>query len=344
MEHLTKQIQRLLARDTAKARALGALMQVQSGDGRLNIGVAAGDAAPDARFPIASISKMFTATLVIKLVAEGRFDLDTPIRDLLPGRDLTGLHAINGVQRGSLLTARHLLHQTSGLADYYEGGMLDEIKRNEDRAFDLDEVLRMTRAQSPLGLPDSGRAYYSDTNFQLLGAVLTEATGMPFVSLLKSRICDPLGLASTGLAEAGSAPLALTYKDRKLDLPRMLADMAPDGGIVSTLEDMTRFVRAHRTGTLFTGPERAEMETWLPLYFPFQYGLGLMRFKLPWWMSPFSETPALIGHSGATGSFAFHVPKHDLTLVGSFNRLGEERRPFGLMLRVVRLLVTEGAI
>jgi CubicO group peptidase (beta-lactamase class C family) len=76
------------------------------------------------------------------------------------------------------------------------------------------------------------------------------------------------------------------------------------------------------------------------MHFPLQYGGGLMRFRLPGWMTLWRPSPELIGHSGASGSFAYHAPERDVFLVGTFNQTDAPKRPFGFMLRVLKAIET----
>jgi hypothetical protein len=80
------------------------------------------------------------------------------------------------------------------------------------------------------------------------------------------------------------------------------------------------------------------MKSWRRIFYPFQYGLGLMRFKLPRIFSPFSATPELIGHSGASSAFLFYSDIGQLYIGGTLNQLENRRRPFGLMLKVIKML------
>ena len=70
-----------------------------------------------------------------------------------------------------------------------------------------------------------------------------------------------------------------------------------------------------------------------------QYGYGLMRFKLPHWMTMFRHTPELIGHSGSSGLFAFYAPEKDLYIVGTFNQIDKPARPFNFMLNVISTMI-----
>ena len=91
-------------------------------------------------------------------------------------------------------------------------------------------------------------------------------------------------------------------------------------------------------GKLFAGPATLDrMQRWKRIFFPFQYGLGLMRFKLPRILSPLSATPELIGHSGATSSFLFYSPIDRLYIGGTLNQLENQGRPFRLMIKVVKI-------
>jgi D-alanyl-D-alanine carboxypeptidase len=80
------------------------------------------------------------------------------------------------------------------------------------------------------------------------------------------------------------------------------------------------------------------MKNWKRLSFPLQYGLGLMRFKLPRLLSPLSPTAELIGHAGASSAFLFHSDVGQLYIGGTLNQLQNQGRPFRLMLKVVSIL------
>ena len=340
---LEQDLQALLDTEAARPRTHDVLLRVRSGDGRVDFQGAGGGAAPDARFPIASIAKMFTATLILQLSDEGRIDLDQTAQSLLPEVDLTGLHVVKGVDHGPRLTIRQLLHQTSGLADYYEGELAADLKAGRDRPFDLDDVLRMTRALPPQAAPDSGRSYYSDTNYQLLGAVIEAVTGQTFDTALQARISAPLGLRRTGVSQGSDIGLPIYLRDQILHVPRMLASMAPDGGILSTPDELMTFLRAFMEGGLFGPANFPMMRNWNRLYFPLSYGYGMMRISLPLWLTLFRATPELIGHSGSSGSFAFHAPGPDVFLTGTFNQIDAPRRPVGFMLKVLKIVESHRA-
>jgi CubicO group peptidase (beta-lactamase class C family) len=128
------------------------------------------------------------------------------------------------------------------------------------------------------------------------------------------------------------------HRNSVINLPLALSSMGPDGGIVSTTDDLLRFLQGFWGGGLLRPETVIAMQTWNPLFFPLNYGYGVMRFKIPRWMALFRDTPEFVGHSGSTGSFAFYVPRHDVHIVGTFNQLDQARRPYNFLLKVLRIV------
>jgi CubicO group peptidase (beta-lactamase class C family) len=337
MNDNAQKLQTLIDKESRRANTHGVLLGVQSADGRVNFQGAAGDASPNSPYFIASVTKMFTATVIMQLVDEGRLDLDAPITDYLPGDLLDGIHVYEGTDYSHQLKVYQLVQQTSGLADYYEDDLIEDFKHSRDRAYNLDDVLQMVRNLKPSAAPDSGKAHYSDTNYQLLGAIIEAITDCPLAQVFQSRIFGPLALDQTYVFDhtiQRSTPIPLYNQSLRLDVPLAMSSMAPDGGIVSTLSDSLIFLKAYFEGKLFDQRHFERMYQWNPLFFPMQYGYGLMRFRLPRAMTLFRETPELIGHSGSSGSFAFYAPSDKLYMVGTFNQIDKPSRPFNFMLKV----------
>ncbi|MEO1287228.1 MAG: serine hydrolase domain-containing protein [Chloroflexota bacterium] len=254
---------------------------------------------------------------------------------------LEGIHIYDGVDYSNQLKVSQLMNQTSGLADYYEDQFIEDFKRNRDRAYDLNDVLAMVRDLKPSAIPDSGESYYSDTNYQLLGAIIEAITDCPLAQVFQARIFELLQLENTYVFDhtrQRSHPLSLFNKAQHLEVPLALSSMAPDGGIVSNLSDSLTFLTAYFAGDLFVSNNFERMYQWNPLFFPMQYGYGLMRFKVPHWMNLFRETPELIGHSGSSGSFAFYEPKAQIYMVGTFNQIDAPQRPFQFMMKVLNIV------
>ncbi|MEZ4711254.1 MAG: serine hydrolase domain-containing protein [Caldilineaceae bacterium] len=343
MSRINAKLQQLIPKEANKSLTHSVLLGVQSGDDRVQFRGAAGDASPESPYFIASITKMFTTTVVMQLVDEGRLNLDAPIQKYLPHLDLERIHVHKGVDYSQDLKLYQLIHQTSGLADYFEDALVDDLKQNKDRAYDLDDVLGMVRQMSPTAMPGSGKSYYSDTNYQLLGAIIEAVTEAPLAEVFHSRIFEPLQLEETEVYDYTrwqnkTQPLPFYHKAQRLNLPLALSSMGADGAIVSTLLDTLCFLRAYFAGGLFDSGHFERMMKWNALFFPFEYGYGLMRVQLPRWMTLFRPTPELVGHSGASGSFAFYAPQKDLYIAGTFNQMDKRSRPLNFMLNVINVV------
>jgi CubicO group peptidase (beta-lactamase class C family) len=309
---------------------------------------------------IASITKMYTAAATMILEERGDLSLDDPISMFLPDSLVKGLHRYKGHDYSAKLRIYHLVSHTSGLPDYFmdkpQGGqsIFDRLVADGDLAWDLADVVDISKNNlapkfqpEPKDQAKSGKkAYYSDTNFQLLGSVLESVAQKPLQEIFSEHIIEPLGLASTYLhgysgtqMTPGRQPANIYYKTKALYLDKAMTSFGPDGGLVSNVEESLKFLRYFMEGKLFAHPSTLErMKSWRKIFFPFQYGLGLMRFQLPKIFSPFSPNPELIGHSGATSAFLFFSNVGQLYIGGTLNQIDNQGRPYRMMLKMIKLI------
>jgi CubicO group peptidase (beta-lactamase class C family) len=309
---------------------------------------------------VASITKMYTAAVTMLLEERKLLSLDDPISKYLPADLLAGLHHYKGHDYSDQLRVYHLVSQTSGLPDYFEaapkgGKSLFELLVSEgDTAWDLGDVVDVAKnrispqfAPEPVGQAHSGKkAHYADTNYQLLGAIIESVMERPLQEAFEALIIGPLALSATYLHGYGQplsasqgAPATIYYGEKALYLDKAMKSFGPDGGMVSNVGDSLRFLRAIMEGDLFKGPSTLErMKNWKRIFFPMQYGLGLMRFKLPRIFSPFSPTPELVGHSGVSSAFLFYNEDAQIYMAGTLNQLKNQGRPFRLMLKLIDLV------
>ena len=344
---LQLEIDRLVERAVNARHVHSLVLAVRSDDGRIDLGSAAGGVEPGDSYFVASIAKLFTATMIMQLIDEGRLDLDSPMQDHLPDVDLDGIHTHKGHDYSHRITIRHLLQHTSGLPDYFAGQLQDDLAKNRDRAYTLGDVLDIARssdAEFPPGDRNGNRSSYCDTNYQLLSSIIENTTGSSLAANLETRITQPLDLADTYLygperAAGHPEPLPLRHRDRQLSIPLVLASERGAGGIVSTAADQVRFLQAFHAGELFDPANLNRMQRWNRIFFPLEYGLGLMRYRLPRFLTPFAALPELIGHSGVTGSFSFSAPDAGLHIAGTFNQLDKPSRPYGFMSKVAKTAI-----
>jgi D-alanyl-D-alanine carboxypeptidase len=356
---LADQLQRMVDRQASKRAIRGVLAAIRSADGSVDVSAVAGWADAELSTPLtrttpyflASITKMYAATVVVQLAREGTIDLQAPIGTYLPPHLTDGLHVVDGTDHGASITVEQLLFQTSGLADYFSGrrkgerSFEEELRAGHDRALTVEDVVAIVRRLPPSFAPgaDGGRkAHYSDTNYALLGAIVEAVTEESIATGYERRIFAPLGLEHTFLfdhARPQPTPAVIWYGNRPLHLPSAMSSFPADGGMVATLADILRFLQGFFRDELLSEDELAYLtRRWNRIFFPMRYGGGVMRFHLSRWMSPLRTTGELVGHSGSSGSFAFYNPRQDVFLAGTVNQSDSPSRPFRLMTRMLHLV------
>lgn len=317
-------------------------------------------ATADARYPIASVTKLFTAVVTMKLIEADQLALADRMVDLLPSEATDGLHVLDGVERTGEITVEHLLGHTSGLADYYEGAppgarsAQARLLSGEDAPMPFEDVLRTVRAMKPHFPPQpfgsaKRKAKYADTNYQLLGAILEKVAELPLHELFDQMIFTPLSLDATSSyphpPRGGRSPepdATVWAKDVVLNPSGALTHQKADGGIISTVADQLRFMQALASGALFedAGTFRHMGEHTNRIFFPVEYGLGVMRYAPARWMSPLFAIPPIVGHTGSTATWAFHCPDLDIVLAGAFD-VAQPPLPFRFLPHVLRAVASE---
>lgn len=308
-------------------------------------------ADPSAPWFLASITKLHLAVTALRLTEHGVLGLDAPMSRHLPRGLADGIHRIDGVDHTPAITVRHLLAHTSGLADYLEDrdpdhGRLYAQVVEADMHWAREDALERARRIGARFVPQDlharrRRAHYAETNYELLAAVIEHTTGRAVHDVVRSEILAPLGLTSTWRPGHEPRPdhlapiLALQHRGRPLERPHTLASLTD---LCSTSQDNLRFLRAVVAGTAFVDPAtRHELSRrWNRVFFPIDYGLGVMRFRVNRLSGPGHRPVTLIGHSGTTGSWLFHCPELDLVLTGTTNQVGARSLPFRLAPRLLR--------
>lgn len=348
---MTQALDRLFDRLSRRPRAAHALMAVEAPGRDISWRRAAPRIDLSRPFFVASASKLFTVALAVQLAEAGRLDLEAPAFRYLPDAMIDGLHVRRGVDRSRQVTVRQLLSNTSGLPDYFQQDSprvrspMSRIRKGQDMAFTRQQALNAVygrlEARFDPGAP--GRAFYSDTNFQLAGAVLETITGRDYAELAQERLFRPLGLKDTYVFTPATRDrydemVPVLLNRREVRLPGLLASVGPDGGGVTTLDDGLAFLKAFFGGRLFPVEWIGRMRDVRPIFFPFRYGLGMMHYALPMAFTGFRRQPALIGHAGASGVVMFHCPERDLYVCGSTNQIADPGLPFPFLTRVLMMM------
>jgi D-alanyl-D-alanine carboxypeptidase len=333
------------------------VLSVVKGDGSFSWSGVAGVARQDGQVPmtkdtpihIASITKLYTATVIMRLYEKGALSLDDPMSKYLPEGLIRGIHVYKGKDYSQEITIKQLLSHTSGIADYYtekpKGGksVFELLLEKPERTWRVDETIEWARDKLEPNFRPGTDASYSDTNFDLLGKIIEAITGQPLHTVYEDFIFRPLGLTHTWLIESSAPqiptptpPADVFYKNR--NITNMRSNGAYWPYIVSTAEEMIIFLRALNEGRIVSGDTLKLMHNWHKLQFPLQYGYGKMRFKLPWLITEVMKVPPLWGHSGSTGSFLYYSEDLNLYMAGSINQVDSKIKPFRSMGKVMKAI------
>ena len=286
-------------------------------DGRIVVEHYAGEArpgtpsSPESIWPLASISKCFTAAMVMSLVERGDLSLETRVHDLLPRFRGDGREEIR---------VRHLLGHTSGLR--YESPRLEELLLARSP---IAAIIEEAITAPPL-FPAGVRFHYSDDAYLLAGHLAEIVTGERYADLVQSLVVDGMNLGATWVVPPLAAHnriarvrgvLAEGTDGAMYNSAYGLALAHPAFGVVSSLRDMLRFAahfapggpRIHRVATvsLLTTPQpdlRGHHPLWPELGDDVEIGWGL-NFEVQTGTSPATLSslvaPGAFGHPGASG-------------------------------------------
>ncbi|GAA1060706.1 serine hydrolase domain-containing protein [Agromyces bracchium] len=366
-------LDRHLDRVTRRRGELGAPQVAVRAPG-LGIDYRFGDA--DARFHVASVGKLATATLIAQLVERRALAFATPVAELLPRDELAGLFETTpATDAAGGASVDQLLSHTAGVADYFDGPvasgsrMRDLVVDDPDRFWSPAELLAFSRErQRPIGRPGE-RFRYSDTGFVLLGRIVEEATGQAFHEALHERIFRPAGMLDSALlfhsvperdratsaadgdpADGRGSTTSAAAPPRTAIAPLRLGRVEASrftslscdwagGGIVSTPDDLLAFSRALHDGTLVAPATLAHLAEPRNRFRPgLRYGAGMMQVRFGGFSPFLAGLPRPTGHVGVLATHVFHDPAHDADIVLNFASTREMRRSFMTLIEIERAL------
>lgn len=297
---------------------------------------------PDMLFGVASVTKTFTAALILQLQEEGHLSLDDPLHAWLPSFD----------NIDSTITIQQLLNHTSGIDDYaFHPDFFFSIFSNPFRWWQPEEILE-TFVETPEFTPGSAWGY-SNTNYILLGMIIREITGPGLAAQYHDRFFAPLGLTETFFPPEDSliGPISHNWMDvtnngELNDLfmfPRTaLASIAwSAGSIVSIPENIVRWSHELYSGNVLNPNSMQAMLTFVDINSTqfTGYGLGTQRYHL--------QGRDLWGHSGIVAGYRsamFYSPQDDVSIVVLVNQFPAEVIPVVSRLLEVILQYTPTAI
>lgn len=282
---------------------------------------------------LGGVTKLYTLAMVLREFDRGALSPDTRASHILPDSLLRGICTVGGKDYSNDITISHLLSHQSGITDYFSHprqGALSLLRQvaDRDRSWTLEQALELAKHYPGRFRPGTtNRVHYSDTNYQILGAILKTTTGLSLEQLLDIRIAGPLGLKRTKVftrerSEKYYELAPVTWKREIIHVPEALASFRADGAIVADAADVLTFLRAFWSGRLFD-------ESWVPKLWAHTratttgvgMGMGVMTMKIGRGRAP------LVGHSGLMGAFAVVDPTRRVFAAGSLNTIGPLKKP-----------------
>ncbi|GAA3257595.1 serine hydrolase domain-containing protein [Dactylosporangium siamense] len=198
-------------------------------------------ATTDSVWQIGSITKVWTATVIMQLVDEGRFTLDTPVVDIVTDLELRDPDVTKEV------TVRHLLTHSSGI----DGDVFTDTGRGDDALRKYVAELSTAAQNHPLGATWS----YCNSGYSILGRIIEVTTGQTWDAAIKEKLFVPLGLTRTGTLPEEAMVFAhsvghLKGGDEPVVAPvwALPRSVAPAGLINADVADVLAFARMHLTG------------------------------------------------------------------------------------------------
>lgn len=272
------------------------------------------------RFRVGSVSKSFTAVVLLQLVDEGKLDLDTSVNSYLPG-----------LLPDDRITVRHLLSHRSGLYDYTNDMFEQTVPGFEavrNKVFSYQDLVNLSLAKPVTNAP--GAAYsYSNTNFVVGGMLIEKLTGQPVRTAYQQRIIKPLKLTGTSYVHpntviAGRHANGYLPPDEggtPVDSTEQTVSWAQSAGaIISTTRDLNTFFSALLGGRLMSAAQLAQMQQWTPVNSTQGYGLGLRRRDLSCGVSVYGHTGTVQGYY--TYAFTSKDGKRSVTALANTSNNG----------------------
>ncbi len=244
------------------------------------------------KFRIASLTKQFTAVLIMQLVESGKINLDAAITQYLP---------YYKKETGDQVTIHQLLTHTSGLPEYTErDDFFSDISKH---AYTHKAFIQKFCSDSLLAKPGTGYKY-SNTGYYILGAIIEEVTKKNYAEVLQKKILDVAEMKNTGVENDSTIikQMAKGYnfnsgKYLNADYIDISSTIFSAGAVYSTTADLLLWDKALYADKLLTPKSRELMFT--PVLSNYGYGVGVTKFIVP----GLNKEMHFIFHQGAINGF-----------------------------------------
>ncbi len=298
---------------------------------------------------LASVGKLFTATLIALLSEQGKLDFTDRIGNYLDSDLMNGLHVYHGHDYSNEITIRQLLMQTSGLYDVFYT-LWEKMMADPSFTISTREAIEWGKEHmKPVAEPGK-KHHYTDTNYYLLGFIVERLTGRPFYEAMHDMIFQPLGMShawmhgfSSPAEQPGHPAAGLYVKDT--DFSKVAGAPAIDhagGSVIAPLSEYLLFLKSLTSHRLIREETLEKMITDdVHMGFPtvgFDYGYSVWKLR----SIPLLMPPQLYcwGCVGVTGAFLFYHPGTESHIVGTFNNFAYRAKALTFMAqKVIKELV-----
>jgi D-alanyl-D-alanine carboxypeptidase len=333
---LRADLQATLDKAVADGSTPGAALYVSGKDGTWSGAAGVADIkggvpmAPGDRFRAGSMLKMLVAAAVLQAVERGALDLDDVLTDRLPAEVTAGVQHADTINIGMLLANR------SGIPEWMTPAVRQTVVTDPGHVWSLAEILGAIEGQPPVFNP--GESFgYSNTNYVLLGEILSAVEGRSWREVVREQVIARAGMAATTLPDPGDIECPgcahgyIAMKGEMLDATNVDPSMAGASGghaLITTAADLARLLEQLRAGALF---DRAETLDAMLAFQPVPdgggseagghmtgYGLGVMQLD--------DATAGSVGHLGGTAGymgFNLYVPATGRYVSGYINIMGD---------------------
>ncbi|MGW2743995.1 serine hydrolase domain-containing protein [Streptomyces sp. NPDC001450] len=274
-------------------------------------GISTGD-----RFRIGSVTKSFSAVVLLQLADEHKLDLDAPVNRYLPK-----------LLPDDRITVRHILSHRSGLYDYSNDMFAKSVSGFEavrNKVYTYQQLVTLSLKKPRTNAP--GAAYsYSNTNFVVAGMLIEKLTGHSVKTEYDNRILKPLKLTDTFYVHPDTKIPGRytrgyltpdTAGTQLVDATAQTVSWAQSAGaMISSARDLNTFYSALLRGKLMSAARLAEMERFTRVNSTTSYGLGLRRRDLSCGVSVYGHTGAVQGYY--TYAFASKDGKRSVTALAN---------------------------
>lgn len=343
-DNLIKSIENSFRKQVQEDRKLkNAYLLVHSEKADIHINIAEGStgnmpANPQQPNYMASVGKLFTAAIIGILFEKEKLSFDDKIIKYLDRELLNNMDVYKGKDYTDEIKIKHLLNQTSGLADNFRT-LLDELIKDQNLNLSPRETIAWVKNNAKPHFSPGRGFKYTDTNYHLLGLIIESITGEPFHVALRKYFFEPLDMRHSYMhhysepMERSQFPIADFFirETRLNDIKGYAGLDYSGGGVVATTEDLLKFMKALVTYQIVTKDTLEEMKNNRAKFgLGIDYGYGIWQITTVPLLMPKKFNSW--GVAGATGAFMFYHPEMDAYLIGNFNDFSYERKGVRFML------------